>query len=93
MIKIVGDIDISGIKRCYIKGTQIGLRCPTCGEMMIHDFGDTYLMYPRVGTKDIAIFSCEPCSESGNYTEWELPLSIISAKIEIEYDPKDLRKW
>jgi predicted RNA-binding Zn-ribbon protein involved in translation (DUF1610 family) len=96
MERLTGDIDISGIKRCYLEGASLEVECPTCGEMMVHSFSDQYLMYPQVNTGDSIIFSCDPCHEEdevyGNYTEWELPISIISAKIEIEYDLKELKE-
>lgn len=93
MKKFFGKVDTSNIKRCYLSGADIEIICPKCGATMIHCFDDQYLMYPVEGSDDTAIFVCDPCNnDDGYYSEWELPIKIISTKMEIHYDPKTLKE-
>lgn len=79
MKKLVMDVDVSGIKRCYADG-QIELKCQECGNMLVHDFNSQYLSYPRMGSDDSVWFYCNECT-----SEYNLPIKIVSAKLEIEY--------
>ncbi len=84
--KLEGNIDISKIKRCYVEDTKIEIECE-CGKELEHDFSDQYLMYPQPGTIENCYFHCEQCD-----TEWNLPVTIVSAVITLEYDLKELEK-
>lgn len=91
--ELKGNIDTSKIKRCYLEGAELEVKCPNCGKMMNHDFGDQYLMYPQAGTIDNAFFVCDNCDpDLDGYSEFELPLSIVSTVMTIEYDLKELRE-
>lgn len=87
MKKIKGDISISEMKRCYVGDAKIYIDCPVCASQMIHDFMYDYLNYPEVGKEDTAYFYCEVCDDAGKDGDFEMPIKVISAKIEIEYDP------
>lgn len=85
MIKVSGDIEISSIKRCY-GDIVIEIPCPNCGKTLIHDFKGDYFSHPEVGDVDHTYFYCIDCDENDKDCEFTLPVKILSAKIEIEYD-------
>lgn len=80
------DVEIEDIKRCYLPGAVIEVPCEKCGEKLVHDFGEQYLSYPVIGGEKIVRFYCEKCDE-----EYELSITIKSAKIVLEFDGKNIK--
>lgn len=58
---LVGNIDIEGIKRCYVD-LKLKHTCK-CGAELITDLSDNYLSYPEVGEETTVYFYCDACEE------------------------------
>lgn len=86
IISLTGNIDIKGIKRCYVKGAIIKAICLKCKKEMSNDLGDDYLSYPVVGDWCTIYLYCAECDE-----EYELDVKIKSAQMVIECDPTKLK--
>jgi hypothetical protein len=87
MKKIEGNIDISGIKRCYVGDAVIKVKCPDCKTNLERDYSEyDYLSYPEVG-EYTENFWCTECD-----CEFILPMNIKSATITIEYDESKVIK-
>ncbi len=85
---VVGTIDASDIKRCYIAGAEIEVKCPNCGEMLRHDLGDQYLSYPSLPGTDTAYFYCG----DGCDNEYEMPIKLSAAEVTVTFNPKDIEE-
>lgn len=86
--EIIGEIDISSFKRCYVDAV-LKIPCPHCGNEMKDDLKKEYIEYPG-GREDKRYLTCHNCSTDETEVCFTLPLKFISAKIELEYDPSDL---
>lgn len=87
METVSGNLEVDNIKRCYVDGATIEVSCEKCGEILVTDFGAQYLSYPTVGEESLAYFYCEKCDE-----EYELPITIKSATMVMEFDKKNLSR-
>lgn len=79
-----GKINVEGIKRCRVN-IIIKIKCLHCDNIMEANLNEQYLSYPVVGTQDWKYFYCNKCN-----AEFNLPIVIIGAKLEIEYDTNNL---
>jgi len=80
MKTLKGDIDTEGIKRLYVEA-EIVMPCPNCKKETSHNLGEQYLSHMVAGAADSAYFYCEECDE-----DWSIPIKLISATVEIEYN-------
>lgn len=82
MERIVGKLDISGIKRFQMPGTIIWIECPKCGDKIDIELIDQ-LYYPAEGNCSVG-FECEKCG-----CEIERKVDIISVDVQLNvHDPK-----
>lgn len=82
MKTVTGDVDLSGIKRCYV-GLKVNAKCPQCQSTVTHDFTENYLSYPEIGYDgDSCGGYCEKCD---CYIIW--PMTLKKAEVTIEHDP------
>jgi endogenous inhibitor of DNA gyrase (YacG/DUF329 family) len=75
--KVVGELHE---KRFYFKG-KIKVKCPNCKATMQQNFEEDYLSYPSIGEEDTIGFCCDKCEK-----DWEMPLTVKSIDIVIDYD-------
>ena len=87
-MKLIGEIDVSGIKRCYVAAV-VKIPCPDCGGEMEHDLSENYIMYPGGEDHEIELY-CHNCGDDETEVTFNLPIKFVSAKIEFEYDPSTL---
>jgi hypothetical protein len=89
--RTIGDIDIVGIKRCYVNNLVIKAKCPGCGETLECDLNQQCLYYPVVGENTSVNFCCDTCADADEeYYEFSLPVKILNATMTVEYDPHEL---
>jgi hypothetical protein len=81
METITGNVEISGIKRCYVDA-QIKINCPQCKSELICDLGDQYLSHPEIGIQDQGGAYCDKCEDHVMF-----PIKVTAATVTIEYDP------
>ena len=84
MTKKSGRIDISIIKRCYVD-LILAIKCPNCKDELHCDISIYPLCYPKAGNEETAYFYCKNCEK-----EFELPIKITKAELEIEYNEGDI---
>jgi hypothetical protein len=69
-----GNIDTSGIKRCYLPGLVVESDCPACGRTCQREYTTNYLDYPENGQEMTVYFYCgDDCPGDPEFgeTEWE----------------------
>ena len=85
-MKVIGDVDLSDIKRCYVDAVVEGF-CPCCKAWLETDLKGPvhYLGHPETGkTTDVPLF-CDDCDE------WTYARVMVeSVKVALVYDPRDL---
>jgi len=60
--EIIGTIDTSNIKRCYVEGVAHTELCPKCNRAMDWDSSD-YFGYPENKSEQTMPFYCDNCDE------------------------------
>lgn len=86
MSKVQGNVDLSGIKRCYIQDAEISSKCPKCGKEDPRQFADDYLSYPEIGKPSSVYFCCH--HDDGVEVNWEIPMVLKSCVATIHYEDK-----
>jgi hypothetical protein len=75
-----GEVNLSGIKRCYVK-LQVTVKCPNCECEMERDFDDDYISHPEPNEIADIYFQCDGCDK-----EYTVPSIIKPATLSIEMD-------
>jgi hypothetical protein len=84
METIIGHVDVSEIKRCYINlKAPFRIKCPTCKRMLHHDMDSDYFGYPEIKEPTTLSIYCDDCEE---YIE--VPMIIDSVVMTIKYEPE-----
>ena len=76
---IQGNLDLTGIQKCYASGPGAEIPGPRCGKMF--QFKNDPMWYPRAGKTDVIRFACKNCSN-----EFKMLIEIKSIVMAVEYD-------
>jgi len=80
---IKGDVDCSGMKRCYVQAPPVSIKCPNCGKKITHHFDYQYFSNPEIKYTETLYFNCD----DGGCGEFIVPVKIKSIIMTMEFDP------
>lgn len=74
--------DADDAKRFHVPGAVLTGECPKCGATYEHDFGESYLSYPRANEPEDFTCWCSACDH-----EWVIRLKLVISLALVVMDP------